>query len=377
MLLGIGLHAALAFGHEGWAVKDGQREQWFTDFFRFIHGFRMPLFFVVSGFFTAMLWRKRGLISLIKHRSMRILLPCLIGLYTILPVETLVHQSIHDIDQYRRELNEAKDETPFYRFAERGDVRRMKRLLENGVDINQREEGSNWTALHFAARNGHEHVTEYLIKEKAELELKDKSGKTAAEIAWENDSVEVANLLEIMTGKRESGTPRLAGKKVFEQTRNGNWRYIENKLNDGVDPSSISRQFGVSLLAYAAIHNRREVAERILNAGVDINFLNEGQMTALHYAVYFGRFEVAQRLIERGADVTIKNSQGQTPADLTLRTVTDEMVGQSRELAGRFWTGVDHGHYNYQLPRIAKYLFNLEHPDFDPARYENDERNKK
>ena len=151
MLLGIGLHAALAFGHEGWSVKDGQRDQWFSDFFRFIHGFRMPLFFVVSGFFTAMLWRKRGITSLLKHRTMRILLPCLIGLYVILPVESLVHQTIRKADEHRRELNEAKDKTPFYRFAERGDVGRMKRLLTNGADINLAEDASKWTALHFAA----------------------------------------------------------------------------------------------------------------------------------------------------------------------------------------------------------------------------------
>ncbi|MFM1558046.1 MAG: acyltransferase family protein [Roseibacillus sp.] len=40
-----------------------------------IHGFRLPLFFLVSGFFTAMLWRHRGLKELVKLRSKRILLP--------------------------------------------------------------------------------------------------------------------------------------------------------------------------------------------------------------------------------------------------------------------------------------------------------------
>ena len=40
-----------------------------------IHGFRMPLFFVVSGFFAAMLWRQRGMKEMLKHRAKRILLP--------------------------------------------------------------------------------------------------------------------------------------------------------------------------------------------------------------------------------------------------------------------------------------------------------------
>ena len=369
MLLGIGLHAALAFGHEGWSVKDGQRDQWFSDFFRFIHGFRMPLFFVVSGFFTAMLWRKRGIASLLKHRTMRILLPCLIGLYVILPVESLVHQTIRKADEHRRELNEAKDKTPFYRFAERGDVGRMKRLLANGADINQAEEASKWTALHFAARNGHEHVIRFLVESEADLEAKDRGGNTAIDVAWENNSVEVAHLLEVVTGKREEGTPRPAGKKIFEHARNGDWRYIQSKLNDQVDPNTISKQFGVSLLAYAAIHNRRAVAEKVLDHNVDINFLNEEHITALHYAVFFGRYEVADLLIQRGADLTIKDQNGYTPADLSMRDITDEMVQQAREYAGRFWTGVDAGHYNYQLPRIATHLFGLQHPKFDPEKH--------
>ena len=37
----------------------------------------MPLFFLVSGFFTAMLWRKRGVSSLLKHRYARIFIPCM------------------------------------------------------------------------------------------------------------------------------------------------------------------------------------------------------------------------------------------------------------------------------------------------------------
>lgn len=46
----------------------------------FIHSFRMPLFFLVSGFFAYLLIQKRGLIGYLKNRSLRILLPFLIFL---------------------------------------------------------------------------------------------------------------------------------------------------------------------------------------------------------------------------------------------------------------------------------------------------------
>jgi hypothetical protein len=69
MLLGIALHAGLSFATVPWIVQDSRQEEWFTLFFEAVHGFRMPLFFLVSGFFTAMLWRRRGVRSLLKQRA--------------------------------------------------------------------------------------------------------------------------------------------------------------------------------------------------------------------------------------------------------------------------------------------------------------------
>ena len=85
MLLGIVLHAALSFTSIPWVVQDSQQSETYHVLFAFIHGFRMPLFFMLSGFFTAMMWRKRGLASLVKHRFKRIFLPLVIGCLTIVP----------------------------------------------------------------------------------------------------------------------------------------------------------------------------------------------------------------------------------------------------------------------------------------------------
>ena len=59
MLLGIALHAALSFMDFPWVVQDRVRAPEFGFVVSAIHGFRMPLFFMMSGFFTAMLWRRR------------------------------------------------------------------------------------------------------------------------------------------------------------------------------------------------------------------------------------------------------------------------------------------------------------------------------
>ena len=83
MLLGIGLHAAIPFVPYREPDDSGSGLLWL--FVAFVHGFRMPLFFLLSGFFTTMLWRRRGLRFLIKHRLKRIGIPLAIGIFTILP----------------------------------------------------------------------------------------------------------------------------------------------------------------------------------------------------------------------------------------------------------------------------------------------------
>jgi peptidoglycan/LPS O-acetylase OafA/YrhL len=52
----------------------------------FIHSFRMPLFFVLAGFFTALLVEKYGLLGSWANRAKRIAVPLLVGMVTIVPL---------------------------------------------------------------------------------------------------------------------------------------------------------------------------------------------------------------------------------------------------------------------------------------------------
>ncbi|MEM9655823.1 MAG: acyltransferase family protein, partial [Actinomycetota bacterium] len=84
MLLGIALHAALP-DVPYWRPGDTGGGLLFG-FFEFVHGFRMPLFFILSGYFTTMLWRRRGLRELVNHRLRRIGLPLAVSVVVVLPL---------------------------------------------------------------------------------------------------------------------------------------------------------------------------------------------------------------------------------------------------------------------------------------------------
>ncbi|MFT5327864.1 MAG: peptidoglycan/LPS O-acetylase OafA/YrhL [Planctomycetaceae bacterium] len=175
MLLGIALHAALAYSDVPWVVQDSQKNELFGLFFVAVHGFRMPLFFLVSGFFTAMLWRKRGLNALIKHRAKRILLPCLLGLVTIVPA--VVWVSVHANQLPAVVGGTAEKSSPaFVDAIRKNDLDTIESELKSGADVNAQEPTSGVTPLSWAALYGHAEATGLLIENGADLEEPNRDG---------------------------------------------------------------------------------------------------------------------------------------------------------------------------------------------------------
>lgn len=83
MLAGILFHVALAYSpmmHNIWFTSDTSNSAIMDFVSFFLHLFRMPIFFLISGFFALMLIEKRGLKGFIKNRAVRILAPFVIFL---------------------------------------------------------------------------------------------------------------------------------------------------------------------------------------------------------------------------------------------------------------------------------------------------------
>ncbi len=76
MLLGVVLHTANIYREGGgWLVADPQQSWVFGAVSDAIHAFRMPAFFVLSGFFCAMTLRRHGRRALLRKRLFRLLVP--------------------------------------------------------------------------------------------------------------------------------------------------------------------------------------------------------------------------------------------------------------------------------------------------------------
>ena len=90
LLLGIVLHACLSFlpamRDIGFPVVDDSPSEALNALFLWIHMFRMPLFFLMAGFFARLMVQRQGVAAFARDRGLRILRPLVLGWITIVPL---------------------------------------------------------------------------------------------------------------------------------------------------------------------------------------------------------------------------------------------------------------------------------------------------
>ena len=93
MMLGIVLHSTETYsvGYDGIWPHDPNSSHILMNFLNsFIHLFRMPSFFLIAGFFGALLFYERGVGSMLKNRFKRLVLPFLVFLVLLHPIIILI-----------------------------------------------------------------------------------------------------------------------------------------------------------------------------------------------------------------------------------------------------------------------------------------------
>jgi len=77
MLLGVPFHVSLIYSAQHWSVNSLNASLWLTIFNDFIHAFRMQVFFVISGYFSYMLYLRYQPARWLKVRLERVGIPLL------------------------------------------------------------------------------------------------------------------------------------------------------------------------------------------------------------------------------------------------------------------------------------------------------------
>jgi peptidoglycan/LPS O-acetylase OafA/YrhL len=86
MLLGLFFHGAISFMATSvpWAIQDRSTHPAVDAFVGICHTFRMPVFFLLAGFFGRLVYEKLGPAGFLRHRAKRLLVPFLVAIVPLM-----------------------------------------------------------------------------------------------------------------------------------------------------------------------------------------------------------------------------------------------------------------------------------------------------
>nr|XP_024214050.1 oxysterol-binding protein-related protein 1-like [Halyomorpha halys] len=123
----------------------------------------------------------------------------------------------------------------------------------------------------------------------------------------------------------EVSTEQGPSELLLQGSRNGDINLVkeiieaskEGKLTVDVNCKGKSKSnLGWTPLHLATYFGHKEVIELLIEAGADINAVNDAGDTALHKASFIGREDLVLLLVEKNADVNIRNGEGRTAKEV-------------------------------------------------------------
>ncbi|KAG4092823.1 ankyrin repeat-containing domain protein [Neocallimastix lanati (nom. inval.)] len=197
-------------------------------------------------------------------------------------------------------------------------------LIENlKMKINERN-SLHKTPLMFASEQGDKRIVEYLVRNGALVNDKDKNGLSPLIYACKNDKIDIVEFLlaskAIIDDRDRNGLTPLMYAAMY-----GHGEIITYLLDHGANIHARSKN-GSSALTYAAMHNRKETTTLLLSYGLDINEKNSGGWTVLMHASKAGNLDIVKYLVEQGASVNERNVFSKTALIYASQNGHDEVV---------------------------------------------------
>ncbi|MFS7989955.1 putative non-specific serine/threonine protein kinase [Helianthus anomalus] len=171
-------------------------------------------------------------------------------------------------------------------------------LLTADANPNVANFADNETPLHIASAHGDENMVKLLLLKGANKNIRNRSGKTAFDLAKEHGHARLFDALGL-------------GDRLCLAARKGEVRSVDRVLDAGAAING-QDQHGWTALHRASFKGYTDVVRLLIEKGVNLDARDGDGYTALHCAVESGNVNVLELLVKKGADVKARTNKGVT-----------------------------------------------------------------
>ncbi|EJD42927.1 ankyrin [Auricularia subglabra TFB-10046 SS5] len=199
--------------------------------------------------------------------------------------------------------------------AQRGDVDRIRQLIESGEASATDRDAQNVTALHWAAINAHLAACRYLLEQGAEVDARGGDlDATPMQWAARNGYLYIIHLLI-----SHNADPTLSDGQGYNTlhlaTHSSSVMPLLYLLHQPVAVDSPDAESHTALM-WAAYQGDAISVDVLLKHGASPHSRDAAGLTPLHWAVVRGNKVCIRRLLEAGAEFNARDANGKTPRDM-------------------------------------------------------------
>ncbi|KKQ49827.1 MAG: hypothetical protein US69_C0002G0102 [candidate division TM6 bacterium GW2011_GWF2_38_10] len=173
---------------------------------------------------------------------------------------------------------------PLHIAAHNGDITTVKKLINQGANVNSKD-NKNATPMHYAAHKNHTEIIALLAKHGAQI-----------------DSVDDKNFNPLCVAARY-----------------GNTESVELLYNLGADINTPTTQKKFTPLHLAVKANSLKTMTFLIEKGALVNAVSTSGISPLHMAALYGYQDICQKLLQHGAIRFLTNTQGDTPFTIAMK----------------------------------------------------------
>ena len=249
-------------------------------------------------------------------------------------------------------LVEAKDkggETPLHWAAVSGNLDLVRFLLDKGAIVDAKN-ARGLTPLFFTAAQGRPPAAGLLIERGADVNARNPLGMTPLITAVEQGAVELVQTL--IAAGADVGVESRIGTALHRAAFKGQIDIIRILLEAGAKTEVMSRRF--SPLHLAAMAGHLEAVSALVKGGANLESRDGGRRTPLHRVLGSSNphvSEIARFLIDSGADVHTTDDEGETPLMTAVREGCTDVVRKLLEKGAQ--TDVRDKNFNQTLIHLA------------------------